>query len=98
MDWDKVNTPASRRPDPPAPELIDLCARMRGPSKKILSLGVYRNGGMIEVRASYGDEDVVGSERVASIGHGHARCEQWRQSLLAQGSWRELKVDTPRVI
>ena len=93
MDWSKVNVPAATRPISPAPQLIDLCSRMRGPSLKILSIGVYRNGGILEVRACYGDDDLVRSVRVQSIGDGHAKCDEWRRALLAQGSWREMRAD-----
>ena len=102
MDSDQPHI-AARRTEPP-PELIDLCWRMLGPGNKILSAGVYRvvspiqlvagpygSRALIEVRASYGDDDLLRSEK--SIGDGHARCAEWRQSLLAQGTWRELPVE-----
>ena len=43
MDWNRVNTPAPARPDPPSATLLETCWRLRAPSGRVITCGVYRD-------------------------------------------------------
>ena len=57
MEWSKVNTPATRRPDPPAPRLIrTLWVMTRLPNKSI-TCGIYESRYGRELRTYYSQDE-----------------------------------------
>jgi hypothetical protein len=90
MNWDTVKTPIGRSADPPAPELVELCWRMKGPSDKVLQCGIYRSAAPgVEVRAGYGD-DLQRSERVRRSNQAREIADTWKALVLAKGGFTEL--------
>jgi hypothetical protein len=60
VDWSKVNMPAARRPDPPAPTWIRTLWVMTRPTNKSVTAGIYHTRFGHELRVSVGpDQDNV---------------------------------------
>jgi hypothetical protein len=57
VDWSKVNTPAARQPDPPAPTLIRTLWTMTRPPNKSVTAGIYRHPLGHELRVYYGQHE-----------------------------------------
>src|SRR5262245_14460888 len=69
-------------------ERLETCWRMRGPRGRILACGIYRDDGPgFDVRAGYGEEDLVRSQRTADLDVARAIAETWRQAVLAKGTF-----------
>ena len=62
MDWNSVLKSSGPRAEPPPLERIELCWRMKGPSGKVLTCGVYRVAQGVEVRCGYGEDDLIPSQ------------------------------------
>jgi hypothetical protein len=71
----------------PRLERLETCWRMRSPSGRI-----YRDDAPgLEVRAGYGEEDPLRSQRAVEIGSARELAEAWRQAVLAKGGFAELE-------
>jgi hypothetical protein len=89
--WEERFT--ARRPVEPRLELLEMCWRFVGPSRKVFECGVYRTDISLEVRAGYGPEDLVRSERAVEIGSARLIAAEWRNAVLAKGGFTELPAD-----
>jgi hypothetical protein len=89
-DWDHIYRPVAPRPAPPAPELVERCWRFVGPSQRVFECGVYRTAAGLEVRAGYGELELIHSKMVASIDDGRELAAEWKQAVLDKGSFIEL--------
>jgi hypothetical protein len=77
-----------REPRIPQLTLLETCWRLRGPSGRILTCGVYRTDAPgLEVRVGYSEEDLLRSQRTADIGSARELAEEWRQAVLAKGGF-----------
>jgi hypothetical protein len=86
--WEERMT---RRPDPePRLELLETCWRMRAPSGRILSCGVYQTAIGLEVRVGYSEEDLLYSKRAIDREDAAAICEELRRTVVAKGGFTEL--------
>jgi hypothetical protein len=64
---------------------------MRGPRGRILSCVIVRDAAPgLDVRAGYGEDDLLRSQRSAEIGTAREIAEQWRQAVIAKGGFHEL--------
>jgi hypothetical protein len=84
---------AARRPVEPRLELVEMCWRFVGPSRKVFECGVYRTEVSLEVRAGYGPDDLVRSERAVEIGSARLIAAEWRKAVLAKGGFTALPAD-----
>lgn len=63
-----------------------------GASRQVVSCGIYRTDVGLEVRAGYGDDDLLHSKFAVEIGTARGLASQWRQGLIAKGSFAELPL------
>ena len=106
MDWDNVRGEKPRPPvQLPLLLLLETCWRMKTPSGRVVSCGIYRTDGPgLEVRAGLSEDDLLRSQRTAEIGSARELAEEWRQAVIAKGGFTELpyrgwtsrEVDRPR--
>jgi hypothetical protein len=76
----------------PLLELIELRWRMKGPARRILECGIYRTDAGLEVRVGYSAEDLLRSQLAVEIGSARELAEEWRQAVLAKGSFEEVTI------
>jgi hypothetical protein len=79
-----------RPPIEPRLELVEMCWRFVGPSRKVFECGVYRTDVSLEVRAGYGPDDLVRSERAVEVGSARLIAAEWRKAVIAKGGFTEL--------
>jgi hypothetical protein len=94
MVWDNVRgeNPRPAAP-PPLLHLLETCWRMKTPSGRIVTCGIYRTDGPgIEVRAGVSEDDLLRSQRTAKIGSAREIAAEWRQAVIAKGGFEELSV------
>src|SRR5687767_14304352 len=62
MDWDRVRSaPASN--DPASPVALEVCWRVRTPSNRVVTCGLFRDEAPgVEVRAFFTDDDLIRSQ------------------------------------
>lgn len=88
MDWDSRtwdHKPASR-PEPPAPELLEECWRVRGPSQAPILCGIYRDAAPgVDVRCGYSLEHLIRSERCPSMDVARALADRWLTAAIEKG-------------
>ena len=93
MEW----AAHDHRPKAAAPEarleLLELCWQVVGPSRKILSCGVYRTEVGLELRCGYDELDLFRSERVPDVAVGRLAAAGWKALVLEQGGFTELGPD-----
>ena len=86
MDWDNVRTPAQRKPDPPASTLLETCWRLRAPSGRVITCGIYRDAApWLDVQVGFSDDDLLRSERAAEIRSARELASAWKFGVLAKG-------------
>jgi hypothetical protein len=83
----------ARRPVEPPLELVEMCWRFVGASRKVFECGLYRTDVSLEVRAGYGPDDLVRSERAVEIGSARLIAAEWRKAVLAKGGFTELPAN-----
>lgn len=90
MDWaTSGHTPG--RTDPAAPDLVELVWRVRGPSGKVLTCGIYRTTAPgLEVRVGYSLDDILKTVLAPDVDVARAHAAEWRRLVLAKGSLEEL--------
>jgi hypothetical protein len=81
--WDERFAP--RQQTEPRLELSETCWRFIGPSRKVFECGIYRTDVGLEVRAGYGFDDLVRSDRAVEIGSARVIAAEWRDAVLAKG-------------
>ena len=90
MDWNNVRGTPPPKPEPPAAHVVEACWRFTSPTgRTITCLVVSDDAPGLEVRCGYGDEDLLRSQRSTEIGSARELAEEWRQAVLAKGSFRE---------
>jgi hypothetical protein len=90
MDWDHVYSPPPPANATPAPTLLETCWRLRAPSGRIITCGIYRDSARgVEVRTGFSDDDLLRSERAAEIGNAREIAARWRAAVLAKGGFAE---------
>lgn len=89
--WDERMGP--RPPDPePRLELVRLFWRALGPSNRPLECALYRTDAGLEVRAGYGELDLVHSQHVADESEGAALATKWLAAIHAKGGFIDLPI------
>ena len=70
---------------------VATCWQLRSEQGRTLTCAVYRTeeSGM-EVRASFNDDNVLRTERTATIATAHVIASEWREALLQTGDFSEL--------
>lgn len=89
--WEERMT---RRPEPePRLELLETVWRMRAPSGRVLSCGLYQTDVGLEVRVGYSELDLLYSKRVTAE---DARdvAEELRLAVVAKGGFSEVPVQS----
>jgi hypothetical protein len=98
MEWDNVR--GEKLPAPVAPpmlHLLETCWRLKAPSGRVVSCGIYRTEGPgVEVSAGFSDEDLLRSQRTAEIGSARETAEEWRQAVIAKGGFTNLPPGRPK--
>jgi hypothetical protein len=86
MDWDRVRSKPARS-DPPAPEVLEVCWRVRTPNNKVVTCGIFRDAAPgVEVRASFSHDDLLlRSERAPEIGTARNIAAAWKAAVIAKG-------------
>lgn len=79
-------------PRPPRLELLEPCWRFRGPTRRVVSCGIYTTDVGLEVRAGYSAEDLLRSERAHDLGAARQVAETWRQAVIAKGGFEPLPI------
>src|SRR5687768_7319430 len=86
MDWDSLRGEKSRPKEPAPLDLIEMSWRVRTPSGRVLTCGIYRNAAPgLEVRAGFSEDDLVRSQRTAEISSARELAAEWRLAVLAKG-------------
>jgi hypothetical protein len=89
VDWSKVNTPAARRPDPPAPTLIRTLWVMTRPPNKSVTAGIYQTqfGHELRVYDGQNENNVLDTllSRTDDVPLEHRACEL--RAVLDQHGW-----------
>jgi hypothetical protein len=83
--WEERMTP---RPTPePRLDLVEVCWRVVGPSKKVIDCGIYRTAVGLEVRCAYSErvEDFLRSQFANEIGMAREIAEAWKHAAMAKG-------------
>jgi hypothetical protein len=90
MDWGNIrNTTPPPKPEPLL-HLLETCWRMRAPSGRVITCGIYRTEGPgLEVRAGFSEDDLLRSQRTAEIGSARELADEWRRAVLAKGGFTE---------
>ena len=87
MDWDAPRSHETASP----PRLLETCWRVKTPSGRIVSCGIYADSAPgLEVRAGFGEEDLLKSQRTAEIGTARELADEWRQAVLAKGGFTDI--------
>jgi hypothetical protein len=82
------------RRDTPAPELLETCWRMRGPSGKIVSCGISQTTDPgVEVQVAYPGDDVLRRQATKNMDGARKLAEDWKQFVLAKGGFEELAAE-----
>lgn len=90
MDWSRVRE-TSQHPSAAPPERIEACWRIKGPSGKVFECGIYRTAAPgVEVRAGYGEDDLLRSQLARNVDGARTIAEEWRQAVLAKGGFTEV--------
>jgi hypothetical protein len=91
MDWANIRNTTPRPKAEPPLHLLETCWRMRAPSGRVVSCGIYRTEGPgLELRAGYGDDDLRRSQRTAEIDSAREIAAEWRSAVIAKGGFMEL--------
>lgn len=90
-DWSNVRKSSGPRAEPPLPERIELCWRMKGPNGRILECAIFRHAAQgVEVRCGFGEDDLIRSQLAPEIGTARDVAEDWRRAVLANGGFAEV--------
>lgn len=82
--WDEMFAP--RPPVGPTLKLLETCWRVRTPSGRVVSCGIYAdNAPGLEVRAGFSEEDLLKSQRSAEIGSAREIAAEWKRAVVAKG-------------
>jgi hypothetical protein len=76
------------RPKPePRLDLLEVCWRVVGPSKKVIDCGIYRTDVGLEVRCAYSEsvEHLIRSQFAIEIGTAREIAEAWKQAAITKG-------------
>jgi hypothetical protein len=57
----------------------------------VFACGVYRTAAGLEVRAGYGELELIHSKMVASIDDGRELAAQWKRAVIDKGSFIEVE-------
>lgn len=87
--WEQRMT---RRPEPePLLELLETCWQFLGPSKRVLTCGIYAIGAPgLEVRVGYSAEDLLYSKVEPEIESARELAGALRQTVINKGGFTEL--------
>jgi hypothetical protein len=88
MDWNRGTHDAAvpTTPEPSSSALIETVWRLRAPSGRVLTCGIYRDAAPgLDVRCGFSDEDLVRSQRAAEIGRARELADEWRRAAIAKG-------------
>ena len=82
---------------PPAPReprlgLVETCWRLVGPSRRVVDCGICPTDLGFEVRAGYGEADLLHSQFAVEIGTARDLAMHWCQALIDKGSFTELPL------
>ena len=87
MDWSTGthdHRPAPRS-EPPKPTLLELSWQARSPRGRVLMCALYRGvAGRVEVRAGYGDQDLIRSELVPDVLTARDIAAGWKAAAIAK--------------
>jgi hypothetical protein len=90
MDWDNIRNTESRRASEPLLHRLETCWRLRAPSGRVITCGIYRTEGPgLEVRAGFSDDDLLRSQRTAEIGSARDLADEWRRAVLTKSGFTE---------
>lgn len=92
VDWSNVRGDAPRGAErlPPL-RLLETCWRLRSPRGRVITCGIYQTTAPgLEVRAGYGVDDLLRSQRTPGIGAARELADEWRETALAKSGFNEL--------
>jgi hypothetical protein len=97
MDWERIYREHKDKKNTPRLEMIEMCWRMRSLQKstRILECGIYRTDAPgVEVRAGYGIDGLLQSQRTADMDSKRKIAEAWRQAVIAKGGFTEINLES----
>jgi hypothetical protein len=91
MDSDNVRGEKPRRPAAlPALDLLETSWRVKAPSGRIITCGIYRTDAPgLEVRVGFSEDDLLRSQRTADVASARSLTEQWRPGGCCEGGIRQ---------
>lgn len=73
-------------------DFIELCWRLKATCGRILTCSIYRgNESHIEVRASFGEDDVLWSCWTTDISSAHDLAAEWREWMTRSGTFADVR-------
>lgn len=87
MDWSASDYVPLRRPEPPAPELLETCWCVQASGGPVFTCGIYRDAAPgLEVRVwGRSEDDLLRSQRTLEIGNARELASGWRQRAPDKG-------------
>lgn len=84
----------SGEPAPSESTLVEIRWRVRGPSENVIACGIYHQAGGVELRAWFGDGEIVRSRLTTQLTEARLLAGEWLDAMLEQGGF-ELLSATP---
>ena len=78
----------------PVESLVEIRWRVRGPSENVIACGIYYQASGVELRAWFGDGEIVRSQLITQITEARLLAGEWLDAMLEQGGF-ELLSGTP---
>jgi len=86
MDWATHDHAPSPRAEPPMPTLLKPSWRATSRTGNVLACGLYQGvAGRIEVRVTYGDDDLIRSALVRDVVTARDIAAAWKDAVIAKG-------------
>lgn len=84
-------TPTQHRE--PRLERIEICWRVVGPSKRVLTCALYRTDAPgVEVRSSYTEDSLVSSSLERNLDLAREKARLWHGAVMAMGSFEDVTL------
>ena len=80
----------------PIESLVEIRWRVRRPSENVIACGIFDHAGGVELRAFFGDGEVVRSRLVTQITEARLLAGEWLDAMIEQGGF-ELVSATPEI-
>jgi hypothetical protein len=69
----------------PPMALLEMCWHMKSPRGRVLTCGVFRTIAGLEVRCSYGEDDLIRSQYSSEIGAARVLAVDWKAAAVLKG-------------